>query len=884
MRTNSGHSVNLADYQVPAFTVHDIHLDFRLDPEQTVVISTMTIERVADADADMNAPLVLAGDELVLDFVSINKRDLPINAYNATPSELVIPKIPEGPFELQITTRVNPTTNTKLMGLYRSSGIYCTQCEAEGFRRITYFLDRPDVLTKYTTRIEGSAREMKSILGNGNMIEEGSMPGTDRRYAIWHDPHPKPSYLFALVAGDLAHISDTFTTMSGREVELRIYVEPGKEHLCDWAMLSLKRCMKWDEEVFGREYDLDIFMIVAVSDFNMGAMENKGLNIFNDKYVLADTKSATDADYVNIEAIIAHEYFHNWTGNRITCRDWFQLCLKEGLTVFRDQEFTSDMRSRPVKRINDVRQLRARQFTEDASPLAHPVRPEVYHEINNFYTATVYEKGAELVRMIKTILGDDNFAKGLDLYFDRHDGDAATIEDFIAALEEGGNGDLSHFKTWYEQAGTPNVLVGYSYNEAKGTATLELTQNTSPTPGQPSKKPLHIPIRFALVGKDGSDLDYTDVQGANVTGDVLHLTEVSQEVVFSGLKERPVPSLLRGFSAPVKLDIALSVDDLIHLAANDSDSFNRWQAVQTLAVRILLEKVTALQTGVPFSNDYDCFFHAVEASITDETLDPSFKAQFLAFPTEADIAQQIRTDIDPAIIHEAVLWLKQELVKQSSETLISVFEKNQVRAPYDPSGEQVGQRSLKNAALAMLCTFGSEGSRFAKQQYDEADNLTDRLAALASLVINQHDTADEVLNDFDRRYRTNPLVMDKWFAVQAMAPQKETLAKLKELMRHPSFSITNPNRIRALIGSFANGNQVQFNRPDGEGYQFVSKLIVDLDEVNPQVAARLLTSFSSWTMLEPNRRQRAGRALKRISNSAGLSTDVRDIVNRTLEN
>ena len=884
MRTNSGQSVNLVDYTAPAFTVHDIHLDIRLDPEQTVVISTMTIERATTLDADINAPLVLSGDELVLDFVSINKQDLPINAYKASPSELIIPKIPDGPFELQITTRVNPTTNTKLMGLYLSSGIYCTQCEAEGFRRITYFLDRPDVLTKYTTRIEGASREIKDLLGNGNMIEHGAISGTDRCFAVWHDPHPKPSYLFALVAGDLAHISDTFTTMNGREVELRIYVERGKEHLCDWAMLSLKRCMKWDEEVFGREYDLDIFMIVAVSDFNMGAMENKGLNIFNDKYVLADTKSATDADYVNIEAIIAHEYFHNWTGNRITCRDWFQLCLKEGLTVFRDQEFTSDMRSRPVKRINDVRQLRARQFPEDASPLAHPVRPEVYHEINNFYTATVYEKGAELVRMIKTILGDENFSKGLDLYFDRHDGDAATIEDFIAALEEGGNGDLAHFKTWYEQAGTPNVLVSYSYNEAKGTATFELTQNTSPTPGQSTKKPLHIPIRFALVGKDGADLSYSDVQGANVTGDVLHLTKISQEVVFSGLKERPVPSLLRGFSAPVKLDITLSVDDLIHLSAKDSDPFNKWQAMQTLAVRMLLEKVGTKKSEADLSNDYACFFHAVEASITDETLDPSFRAQFLAFPTDADIAQQLREDVDPALVHQATQWLKQELVKRSSEALISVFEKNQVRAPYDPSGEQVGQRSLKNAALAMLCTYGPDGSRFAKQQYDEADNLTDRFAALSALVINKHDSAIEALSDFDRRYRTNPLVMDKWFAVQAMAPQEEALANVKELMRHPSFSITNPNRIRALIGSFANGNQVQFNRADGAGYQFVSNLIVDLDDVNPQVAARLLTCFSSWTMLEPHRRERAGRALKRISNSAGLSTDVRDIVNRTLGN
>lgn len=882
MRTHSGQSVHLAEYQAPAFNIIDLHLDIRLDPEETVVIATMNIERASNAEQEPDAPLVLVGDELKLDFVSINKSDLSPRDFQATPEELVIPKVPDGLFELQITTRVNPTTNTKLMGLYLTNCIYCTQCEAEGFRRITYFLDRPDVLTRYTTRIEGTQRETEVMLANGNLIESARIEGTDRHYAIWEDPHPKPSYLFALVAGKLAYISDNFTTMSGREVDLRIYVEPGKEHLCEWAMIALKKCMKWDEEVFGREYDLDIFMIVAVSDFNMGAMENKGLNVFNDKYVLADIASATDQDFANIEAIIAHEYFHNWTGNRITCRDWFQLCLKEGLTVFRDQEFTADMRSRPVKRISDVRMLRARQFPEDAGPLAHPVRPEVYHEINNFYTATVYEKGAELIRMIKIICGEVAFAKGLDVYFNRHDGDAATIEDFLKALEDGADIKLEQFKLWYQQAGTPQVLVASNYDDAAGTLTLEFTQMTLPTPGQSVKKPLHIPVRFGLVGPKGNDLQYNNLSGADVNDGIIHLRDAKHTVTFTGLIERPVPSLFREFSAPVRLDFPLSEEDLIHLMAHDNDSFNRWQAMQTIAMRVLLNKIDCLENDREPDDQFDCFFDGVESTIKDETLDAALRAQFLAFPSETDIAQHIGENINPAVIHEASQWLKRELATRAHQTLVTLFEKNQTRTPYAPDGDQVGQRTLKNLSLSILATQSHDGIRFAKQQYDEANNLTDRLAALAALVNSNKDNAKDELADFDKRYRLSPLVMDKWFSLQAMIPHESTLPQIKELMKHPIFSITNPNRIRALISSFATGNPTQFNRPDGAGYQFISMLVVDLDGVNPQVASRLLTSFSNWKLLEPHRRERAERALKRISNTAGLSTDVRDIVSRTL--
>ncbi len=885
MKTQQGQAVRLSSYQESPFLIKDLHLDIRLDPEQTIIIATLQIERkIANAinEKDAKPPLILSGEDLTLDFVSINGIDLPPKAYQASPSELIIPALPDKPFELQITTRVNPTTNTQLMGLYCTSCIYCTQCEAEGFRRITYFLDRPDILTRYTTRLEGKISEMPVLLANGNLVEKGCIQGTDRHYAIWHDPHPKPSYLFALVAGDLAHISDRFTTMSGRDVDLRIYVEPGKEHLCDWAMESLKKCMKWDEETFGREYDLDIFMIVAVSDFNMGAMENKGLNIFNDKYVLADVATATDQDFANIEAIIAHEYFHNWTGNRITCRDWFQLCLKEGLTVFRDQEFTSDMRSRAVKRINDVCLLRSHQFIEDAGPLSHPVRPEIYHEINNFYTSTVYEKGAELVRMIKTIAGESAFKAGLDLYFERHDGEAVTIEDFLKAIEDGGKVDLTQFSLWYSQSGTPQLVVSSNYNQKEKRFTLEIIQSTPATPGQDKKEAMHIPIRFGLIGAEGNEITFDNHHGVDISNDVIHVKKHHHQITFDGVQERPVPSLLRNFSAPVCLECSLSEDDLIHILSHDTDSFNRWQAMQTIAMRILLDKINTIETNKPLSDAYDCFYDSIKRTLLDEKLDAALKAQFLAFPNESDLAQHLKTNINPAVLYQAHKWLEQLVSAKYFETLVSLYRDTQTKEPYNPDGAQVGKRSLKNSVLNLLVLQGEKGETFAIEQYKNSDNLTDRLAALTTLVHNNSSYGQEALQDFDHRYRKYPLVMDKWFIIQATAPQENTLQNVKNLMKHPIFSITNPNRVRSLIHCFASGNYLQFNRNDGAAYQFISSMACDLDSINSQVAARLLTSFDQWKTLEPHRKELANGALKCVANTAGLSRDVKDIITRIL--
>jgi aminopeptidase N len=638
--------VRLADYRAPDFAIDTVDLDFRLDPHATRVTARLAIRPTSPG-----APLSFDGDELKLISVAIDGAALGPDRYVATPSALAIADVPQVPFTLEIVTEIDPTANTKLMGLYRTSGTWCTQCEAEGFRRITYFHDRPDVLAVYTTRIEAPKDMAPVLLANGNLAESGDIPGTDRHYAVWHDPFPKPSYLFALVAGDLGVLADRFTTMSGRAVALAIYCEHGKEARCTWAMDSLKRSMRWDETAFGREYDLDVFNIVAVSDFNMGAMENKGLNIFNDKYVLADPDTATDADYGHIEGVIAHEYFHNWTGDRITCRDWFQLCLKEGLTVFRDQEFSSDMRSRPVKRIADVRTLQARQFPEDAGPLAHPVRPETYHEINNFYTATVYEKGAEVVRMLKTVLGPDGFRAGMDLYFERHDGQAVTIEDFLAAFADATGADLTQFKLWYSQAGTPEVIAKGSYDQRQKTYALTLEQSCPPTPGQPSKQPQHIPVRFGLVGANGDDLAFDAATGGRVDGDVIQLTRPSQTIVFHGVSSRPVPSLLRGFSAPVKLNIDLPETDLLFLLRTDADPFNRWQAAQTLAMRSLTQGAADAARGEIVAFDVQ-LIDALADVAENEDLEAAFRAQVLQLPGEADIAREIGRDVDP----DAMPW------------------------------------------------------------------------------------------------------------------------------------------------------------------------------------------------------------------------------------
>jgi aminopeptidase N len=790
--------------------------------------------------------------------------------------------VPDRRFSLEIVTALNPSANTKLMGLYRSSGVYCTQCEAEGFRRITFFLDRPDVLSVYTTRIEAEKAATPKLLANGNLIESGEVASTGRHFAIWHDPFPKPAYLFAMVAGDLGGIEDSFVTGSGRTVALRIYCEHGKERRCAYAMESLKRAMRWDETAFGREYDLDIFMIVAVSDFNMGAMENKGLNIFNDKYVLADPDTATDVDYAHVEGVIAHEYFHNWTGNRITCRDWFQLCLKEGLTVFRDQEFTADMRSRPVKRISDVRTLQARQFPEDAGPLAHPVRPEIYHEINNFYTPTVYEKGAEIIRMLKILLGDDGFRAGMDLYFDRHDGQAVTIEDFLRAFTDATGRDLAQFKLWYSQAGTPEVTATGRYDQRKKTYALTLRQSCPPTPGQTSKSPMHIPVRFGLIGRNGQDLGYDRAGGAVVTDDVIHLTAEEQTVVFEGVSTRPAPSLMRGFSAPVRLSVDLSPAELLFLLRTDSDPFNRWQAAQMLAMRTLTAGTSAVAGGESISTDRELLEAFGEVAVNDD-LEPAFRAQVLQLPSEADIAREIGRNVDPEAIAAARRQLRAAIADRVGDRLAGVVERLTVEGPYSTDAASAGRRALANAALdLMVGNRNPEAVARVMRRFRDADNMTDRAAALAILTGSALPERRAALDAFAERYRDDPLVLDKWLGFEATAPAPETLDRVRALLDHPAFSIANPNRIRALVGSFASANQTQFNRSDGAGYEFLADFVIDLDRRNPQTAARLLVSFRSWRALEPIRRAAAAKALQRIAAVESLSSDARDIVTRTL--
>ncbi|SHO66253.1 aminopeptidase N [Pseudoxanthobacter soli DSM 19599] len=879
MSRHAGQAVRLADYQPTLYAIETVDLDFLLSPHATLVTARLAI--VPRDGTDAGAPLVLDGDGLTLVSVSLDGRPLAAEAFTATPDGLTVATPPARPFTLEIVTEIDPEANLALSGLYRSRGTYCTQCEAEGFRRITYFLDRPDVLSIYTTRIEAPVAEAPILLANGNQIVSGTSADGTRHFAVWHDPYPKPSYLFAMVAGDLALVRDDFVTASGREVDLRIYVEHGNEDRATYAMDALKRSMRWDEEAFGREYDLDIFMIVAVSDFNMGAMENKGLNIFNDKYVLAAPETATDQDYTGIEGVIAHEYFHNWTGNRITCRDWFQLCLKEGLTVFRDQEFSSDQRSRPVKRISDVRTLRAQQFTEDAGPLAHPVRPEIYHEINNFYTATVYEKGAELIRALKTLIGADAFARGMDLYFDRHDGDAATIEDFLACFAEASGSDLAPFLMWYRQAGTPRVTARGTYDAEARRFTLDLAQTCPPTPGQPTKLPVPIPVRFGLVGPNGADLDVTAVSGATVKDDVIHLTEASQTVVFEGVAARPVPSLLRAFSAPVVLDIDLPLEDRLFLLGHDSDPFNRWEAAQAIATVALKAAAAAIAAGGTSPETDRSFVSALGTVAADETLDHAFRALVLQLPSETDIAREIGSDVDPTAIAAARRNMRRAIAEALADTFAGLYDRLSTAEPFRPDAAGAGRRAFRNTLLDYLSLVPAGAGRM-ERHYDTADNMTDRLAALTALVFTGAAGAEAALADFYDRFKDHPLAIDKWFVVQATAPSDDTLDTVRRLTGHPAFAFTNPNRVRSLVGAFSMANPAQFNRPDGAGYAFLASTAIDLDPRNPQLAARLLGAFRSWRTMEPGRRAKAEVELRRIAAVRPLSPDVTDIVGRCL--
>jgi len=878
MRTEEPRPIRLKDYRPPDWLIETVELDVSLDASATIVRSKL---KLRPNSAGTPAPLVLDGEELKLRSLALDGKPLPTGSFVATPEQLTIAQPPNRPFELEIETVIDPAANTQLMGLYRAGATYCTQCEAEGFRRITYFLDRPDVMAVYTTRIEADKSETPVLLSNGNLIARGDIPGANRHFAVWHDPFKKPCYLFALVGGNLAHVADSFTTMSGRNVTLAIYVEPGKEDRCFYAMDSLKRAMRWDEEAFGREYDLDIFMIVAVSAFNMGAMENKGLNVFNDKYVLASPATATDTDYAHIEAVIAHEYFHNWTGDRITCRDWFQLCLKEGLTVFRDEEFSADQRSRAVERISDVRALRSHQFVEDAGPLAHPVRPEIYHEINNFYTTTVYDKGGEVVRMIKVLLGPDLFRKGMDLYFTRHDGEAATVEQFVRCFADISGRDFSQFMLWYTQAGTPEIVVVPDFDSRAKTYRLDITQTIPPTPGQPAKAPMVIPIALGLVGKDGHDLPLV-LDGRPLDRGVLELTEPSRSFVFAGIAELPIPSLNRGFSAPVKLSLPIAPDDLRFLAAHDSDSFNRWQAVQTLAMSLLTENVAALRRGAP-ARENDGLMAALGAILGDTELEPAFVALTLAPPSETDIAREIGRDVDPDAIYGARRHLRAAIGDGVGAALANTYRRMITPGPYQPDAESAGRRALKNICLGFLAaTEDSQAIALAFAQYQSADNMTDRMAALEILALYDRPERARALEDFYARYADDPLIIDKWLALQAAIPEPATLERVRALTSHPAFSMANPNRVRSLIGSFAQVNHTQFNRLDGAGYSFVADIVLALDPKNPQVAARLMGAFRSWRALEARRRDRAEATLRRVASAPTLSRDVSDIVGRTL--
>jgi len=880
MRTEEARPVRLEDYRQPDWLVETVELDVSLDPAATRVRATLTLRPNGNGAAP--APLVLDGDALDLRALKVDGATLPPEQFVATADRLTIAQPPHRPFRLEIETVIDPSANTQLMGLYRSGPIYCTQCEAEGFRRITYFPDRPDVMAVYTTRIEADKADAPVLLANGNLIASGDVPGTSRHFAVWHDPFPKPSYLFALVGGKLACVEDRFRTMSGREVTLRIYVEAGKEARCVYAMDSLKRAMRWDETAFGREYDLDIFMIVAVSDFNMGAMENKGLNVFNDKYVLASPETATDSDFERIEAIIAHEYFHNWTGNRITCRDWFQLCLKEGLTVFRDQEFSADARSRAVERISDVRGLRAHQFVEDAGPLAHPVRPRLYHEINNFYTATVYEKGAEVVRMIKALLGPETFRQGMDLYFTRHDGEAATIEQFVQCFADVSRADLAQFMLWYSQAGTPEVVAAGGYDAQARTYRLDVAQTVPATPGQPSKEPMVIPFAIGLVGRDGRDLALKLSDGRALKRGVLTLTKPAESFVFGDIGEPPVPSLNRGFSAPIKLIADLSADELRFLAAHDADPFNRWQALQTLATRLLLDNVSSLRAAQPIRRDSG-LLDALGATLDDGTLEPAFVALALTPPGESDLAREIGRDVDPDAIFAARFALQAEMGKHLAGSLFDHYRRLSESRPYTPDAAGAGRRALRNTCLSLLvATRRRDAISLAARQYQDADNMTDRMAALSTLSLCDVPERAATLDDFYARYDGDPLIIDKWFTLQATIPEPGTLDRVKALTAHPAFSFTNPNRVRALIHAFALANQKEFNRADGAGYDFVMDTVLALDRKNPQLAARLLSALKSWRVLEPGRRAMAEKALQRVAAASSRSPDVADIVQRAL--
>lgn len=877
MKEASSRAIELKDYQLPDHLIETVDLTFDLRERGTRVVSRLGIRRNTQGVAQ---ELRLNGERLQPVWIRLNGAELAAERYRVDDESLTLLDPPET-FVLESEVVIAPENNTALEGLYRSGGMFCTQCEPEGFRKITWFLDRPDVMARFNVRIEADKAEFPVLLSNGNPVGEGDLPD-GRHYAEWVDPYPKPSYLFALVAGDLRFIEDTHTVPSGNDVRLRIYVEPENIDRCDHAMRSLIAAMKWDEEQYGREYDLDVYNIVAVNDFNMGAMENKGLNVFNSKYVLARPDTATDADFLGIEGVIAHEYFHNWTGNRITCRDWFQLSLKEGFTVFRDQEFSADMGARGVKRIEDVRLLRAHQFAEDSGPMAHPIRPASYIEINNFYTVTVYEKGAEVVRMQANLLGPEAFRRSTDLYFERHDGQAVTTEDFVRCMADGSGLDLSQMQHWYDYAGTPTVSVSASHDAAKATYTLTFEQSVPDTPGQTDKPPFLIPVVTGLVGDDGEDLPVRLGDSAvEATRHTLQLTEAKQQFVFHNVVAEPVPSLLRGFSAPVKLEFAYSDEQLMFLMAHDSDGFNRWDAAQTLARRVLLQLADAVRRRSEI-NVPGGLIEAFRLVLLDQSADPALQAEVLSLPSIGYLGD-FMTVVDIDALQQAREAVRAAIGEQLESELAAVYARLDSDETYAPEPVQIGRRSLKNRTLGYLVA-GRDGSaaELCLKQYHAQHNMTDVMAAMALIVDSEHPQRMSMLQDFERRWRDEPLVMDKWFAVQAMSNRPDTLARVRGLMDHAAFSLRNPNKVRSLIGAFANGNPVRFHAADGSGYAFLRDQVLALDPDNPQIAARLLRAMSRWQRYDGDR-QRAMQAALQSVLVADVSKDVYEVAAKSLQ-
>ncbi|MBT3619139.1 MAG: aminopeptidase N [Porticoccaceae bacterium] len=877
MKDAAPQTVYLKDYKAAVFLIEKTKLTFDLGATQTSVTAELTVVRNV-ASEDLSDNLVLDGSPgLDLQWVKVDGQLLIPSDYHQDAESLTIFSLPD---QCVVTTEVfiKPHLNTTMMGLYRSRTMYCTQCEAEGFRDITYYLDRPDVMSEFTTTVIGDRQQYPILLSNGNPIERGTIDG-GRHFVTWHDPFKKPAYLFALVAGTLSVVNDSFVTSSGREVHLQIFVEEKDLDKCDHAMLSLKRSMRWDEEVYGREYDLDIFMIVAVDDFNMGAMENKGLNIFNTSAVLVNPKTSTDAAFQRIEAIVAHEYFHNWSGNRVTCRDWFQLSLKEGFTVFRDSQFSSDMNSPVVKRIEDAAILRTHQFAEDGGPMAHSVQPDSYMEINNFYTVTIYEKGAEVVGMYHTLLGAETFRKGSDLYFDRHDGQAATVEDFVVSMEDASGRDLSQFRRWYKQSGTPVLTVTSTFDEQAEKYTLNFKQHCPDTPGQTNKLPFVIPIKLGLVGADGEDLI---LNSDGQTQIIFEFTDIEQSLVFDNITVEPVPSMLRGLSAPVKLSYQYSDEELAHLMAHDGDGFNRWDAGQTLSLTVLQQLSEDSLRGHELTLNGN-LINAFARLLKDESLDPAMVALMLQLPGEA-LMHQLADTINPEAIHDARNFVRVALAGALKDEFLDVYNRFNTPVDYKPDAEQIGRRSLKNAALGYLMLVGKNGVSLAWSQYQQADNMTDKAAALSALVNcpAAADYATQALVAFEQEYRDEALVMNLWLQIQAINSQSGGLSRVEALMDHSAFTMTNPNKVRSLIGGFCSANLLNFHSADGAGYRFLREQILSLNKTNPQVAARLVTPLTRWKAFAAPHSELMRSELQKIADEPGLVKDIYEIATKSL--